>query len=130
MQPKMVAFFCIAQLGAIAAGYLCAFRAVTMRTRLLESMGMANELPTGTEFIAQYGWAFVIIPIACSIMIPRQRDDEDEESVKWRWPSSAVACLGSLALGLTPLIGFSALVTNFMPPKLRIIFHDPEAVKK
>jgi hypothetical protein len=125
----MIAYFCIAQLGAIAAGYLCAFRAVTLRARLVEMMGMANELPTGTEFIANYGWALVVIPIACVFMIPRQRDDEDEGSVKWRWPSHVVMGLSALAF-IVPVVGVGALLTNFMPVRTGIIYHDPDAAKK
>jgi hypothetical protein len=125
----MIAYFCIAQLGAIAAGYLCAFRAVTLRARLVEMMGMANELPTGTEFIANYGWALVVIPIACVFMIPRQRDDEDEGSVKWRWPSHVVMGLSALAF-IVPVVGVGALLTNFMPVRTGIIYRDPDAAKK
>ena len=126
----MIAYFCIAQLGAIAAGYLCAFRTVTMRARLFESMrDEMIEFPAGTEFIANYGWALVIIPVACVFMIPRQRGDEDEASVKWRWPSYFVLCLGALAF-IVPMVGVGALVTNFMPPKHFNIFRDPPPAKK
>ena len=129
MQPKMIALFCIAQLGAIGAGYLCAFRAVADRARLFESMGSLNEFPTGTEFIAHYGWALVITPVACVFMIPRQREDEDKASVEWRWPSYAVVGLGAFALVVTPMVGIDALMTDFRPLK-SIMFRDPPPAKK
>lgn len=90
---------------------------------------MANELPMGTEFLANYGWALVIIPIVCVCMIPRQCDNEDEESVKWRWPTLTVLAFGALALAVPPMIGTWALIINFLPVRMGIIVHDPAAVK-
>ncbi len=75
--------FCVAQFASIAGGILCAYTARKFFARWREWWGISDApVPTWHELLINYGWLFVVIPIACVLLIPRHREDDDTGSVK------------------------------------------------
>jgi|GEM_PF-2921910 len=97
MTPRLLSIFCLCQLGSVGFSWLIA----RIIRKGFERGGMLDQLPTLLGVFASYGWALLLIPILCVLMIPRHR--EDEESPSWRWPAATAGSLGLVAF-VAPLL--------------------------
>ena len=123
MTPRHLVMFCVAQFASIAGGILCAYTSRKFFARWRDWWGMsADPVPTWPELLINHGWLLVIIPVACVLLIPRHREDDDADSVNWRWYSHAACVLGGIVLLALPL-GASALLRSIKGPQLHIIYH-------
>ena len=115
--------FCVAQFASIGGGILCAYSSRKFFARWQELAGIYGDpVPTWHELLINHGWLLVLIPIACVLLIPRHREDDDTRSVNWRWPSRTVGALGVIVLFALPL-GATALVRSIKGPQVHIIYH-------
>ena len=105
--------FCLAQLGCITAGILCAYKGMRLQVLFLEEWGRPIEVSATARFLVSYGWLLLLIPIACVLLIPRHREDESSDDAEWRWRSITVAAAGVAAMAFSPAVGIVALFSSF-----------------
>ena len=123
MTPRHLVMFCVAQFASIAGGILCAYTSRKFFARWRDWGEIYQDsVPIWPELIINHGWLLVVIPIACVLLIPRHREDDDTGSVNWRWQSATVVALGMIVLLALPL-GVTALVRSIQGPKHHIIYH-------
>ncbi len=108
--------FCIAQLGCIAAGILCAYKCIRLQIVLAEQLQGSGTHARGSvavKFLTSYGWLLLLVPFACVILIPRHREDESSADVSWRWSSITAIVAGIAVIAFPPAFGIAELISIF-----------------
>ena len=113
--------FCLAQLASIVGGILLASQSRKFFALWDVTLGRHIEFPARYELLINHGWMLVAIPIACVLIVPRHREDEDPQDVKWRWYSYAAAGFGIIVLCALGL-GIAALIQGIAGPPHHIIY--------
>ena len=114
MTPRHLAIFCLAQLGCITAGILCAYKGVRLHLFMMGKFGTTIEIPAATRFFVSFGWLLLLIPIACVLLVPRHREDESSGQADWRWGSIAATAAGVAALVFPPFFGIITLLRGLL----------------
>ena len=110
MTPRHLAIFCLAQLGCITAGILCAYKGVRLHMKFETTI----EMSAATRYFVSFGWLLLLIPIACVFFVPRHREDESTGQADWRWGSIAATAAGVAALVFPPFFGIIALLRGLL----------------
>ncbi len=106
--------FCLAQLASFAGGILCVYQSRKWFVIWREVWGdRARSFPWHYEFLINYGWLLLAIPIACVLLIPRHREDDSLVAEDWRWHARASAVSGVILISLMSWIGIEAIGVIF-----------------